>query len=175
MMEHTQIIIKGTDLQSAYGVYLVLIKDQGKTFYYVGQTGDAKYISARSPFYRIAAHLGYSKSTQNQVYKALSNHLKIDFSEPRKARGEMELWLVDKTLDIHYFKVDDFDFLDESKDEHKHLHSDKRRKTLALETALLQELHGKKKMIRLNSNSKSYSHFHDATPQAQEIIQFLGL
>lgn len=175
MMEHSQITIKGTDLQSAYGVYVVLIKDQEKTFYYVGQTGDAKYISARSPFYRIAAHLGYSTSTQNQVYKALSEQLGIDLFDSRKAREEMENWLADKKLDIHYFKVDDFEFLDELMEEHKQEHTDKRRKTLALETALLQELEGKKGMVRLNKNAVSYSQFRSAVPQAQEIIQILGL
>jgi hypothetical protein len=51
--------IKGTLLQSSYGVYIVEIKhvDEPKSFLYIGQTGDSNHITARSPFYRLSAHL----------------------------------------------------------------------------------------------------------------------
>src|SRR5690554_2757169 len=153
--KHTQITIKGSDLKSTYGVYIILIKDalEIPTHYYIGQTGDAKHISARSAFYRIAAHLGYSKSTQNQLFKGIVKDQNFHNDDNREVRKKVEAWLKDKTLEIHFYKTDDFDFLKEGKKEHPKNHKEhtiKRRKTLALETALLHELEKTSKLVRIN-------------------------
>jgi hypothetical protein len=171
---HSHISIKGSDLVSAYGVYLVLIKDQDKNYCYVGQTGDAKYISARSPFYRLAAHLSYGKSTQNQVYEGLKKALELQSGELRKEREDLEKWLQDKTIDIHFFKTDDFMFLSET-DENKETHKNKRRRTLELETALIIELKKNSTITLMNKTEVSYKEYKIALPKAKEIIKSLGL
>jgi hypothetical protein len=47
--------VKGQFLMSAYAVYLIEIQNGNEKYYYVGQTGDPKALSARSPYYRLAA------------------------------------------------------------------------------------------------------------------------
>jgi hypothetical protein len=180
--KHTQITIKGSDLESTYGVYIILIKDANDepTHYYVGQTGDAKHISARSAFYRIAAHLGYSTSTQNQIFKAIVKDQEFHDTDNRNVRRKVEAWLKDKTLEIHFYKTDDFEFLKEGKEEHPENHEKhtiKRRITLALETALLQELEKTSKLIRMNKDEGlvTYSKFEDQLENARLIIKELGL
>lgn len=179
--KHTQITIKGSDLESTYGVYIILIKDANDkpTHYYIGQTGDAKHISASSAFYRIAAHLGYSKSTQNQLFKGIKKHLKIkDDVENREVRKKVEAWLKDKTLEIHFYKTADFEFLKEGRKKHPENHSDhndKRRVTLALETALLQELGKSTKLVCMNKSNVTYIEFEGKLDDAREIIKELEL
>jgi hypothetical protein len=167
-MDHTTITIQGKDLTSTYGVYIVLINDADIIYYYVGQTGDALKISARGPFYRIAAHLGYSKSTQNQVYEMLKKVLKL------VDRAAMEQWLRDKEISIHFFRTDDFVFM-----EHNHenfgSHIERRRKTLSLESSLLQLLEGQTDKVRLNRAPKSYKNHQDSICEAEKIIESLGL
>jgi hypothetical protein len=181
--KHTKITIEGSDLESTYGVYIILIKNVNKkpTHYYIGQTGDAKYISARSAFYRIAAHLGYSTSTQNQIFKAIVEDQDFGNNDNREVRKKVEAWLKDKTLEIHFYKTADFEFLKEGKGEfpenHK-VHTNKRRVTLALETALLHELEKKKaNLTRMNKDSGlvTYKKFEDQLENAREIIKDLNL
>jgi len=181
--KHTKITIPGSDLESTYGVYIILIKNakEKPTHYYIGQTGDAKHISARSAFYRIAAHLGYSTSTQNQLFKAIVEDQDFGNHDNREVRKKVEAWLKDKTLEIHFYKTADFEFLKEGRKEHAknhENHTDKRRVTLALETALLQELEKKKtNLTRMNKDSGlvTYKKFEDQLKNACEIIKQLEL
>lgn len=180
--KHSQITIKGSDLASTYGVYLILIKDNNDPkairLCYIGQTGDAKHISARSAFYRIAAHLGYSKSTQNQVFKAVVKHLGLhEKMDNRLVREKVEAWFADKTLDIHFYKTDDFEFLEESDDrKHKNygIHKDKRRKTLILETALLHVLKDRDDVKLMNESLRSVTDFGEGIEEAERILGELG-
>lgn len=174
-LNKTLIEVHGNWLTSAYGVYIIEITYNKKDkYYYVGQTGDAKAISARSPFYRIAAHLGYSKNTQNQVYEGLKEKLDI------KSRKEMEDWLANVNLKIHFFKTDDYQFCDEREgsEAFKKFKQDKhlplRRKTLALETALLQTIQDKKYKI-LNKSFTTYRKYKDAVDQAKQIWTKIGI
>ena len=153
---HSQISNKGSDLESTYGVYIIFIKDKNDNpiYFYVGQTGDAKHISARSSFYRIAAHLSYTKSTQNQIFKAIVTKTKLsetkkyedlEKQEKREVRKKVEAWLKDKTIEMLFYKTADFEFLDEEKEDNQKLHLDLRKQTLALETALIQVVEDTKK------------------------------
>jgi hypothetical protein len=57
-------------------VWNVILRD-GRSFYYVGRTGDSSSPKAQSPFSRVSGHLGPNKHAN-----ALKNHLaqhKIDF------------------------------------------------------------------------------------------------
>lgn len=65
--------IEGKHLESAYSVYIIEVnnKENNKEskYYYIGQTGDSQYITARSPLRRLMGHLTDIKSsTQNQVF-----------------------------------------------------------------------------------------------------------
>lgn len=166
MPDHDYIAIHGSLLQSKYGVYIIHVLHQSAgAFYYIGQTGDAKVISARSSFYRLAAHLGYHKSTQNQVYEALKK--KTGISD----RYELEKWLSQAEIRMYFFKVEDFVPMIKT-DENNEKHHTKRRKTLALETALLET--GKRKgKILLNATGKSYKDYQGSMDKAEQIWNML--
>ncbi len=158
--------IAGNLLGNKYGVYIVQIDCNGSSYFYVGQTGDAKYISARSSFYRLAAHLAYGKSTQNQVYEALRGKVGTDTS-----REEMENWLNDASIEMFFFPTDDFVYLEESR-ENKDMHHGKIRKTLALETALIKI--GKDRGLEiLNTNEVTYKKYQASLSKADEIWQIV--
>lgn len=151
--EYLSLEINGNLLQSSYSVYIVEIKhlNEDKIYYYIGQTGDTKEISARSPFYRISAHLGYYKSTQNQIYEGLLK--KLGFPE-KGFRQKMEDWFKESKIKIHYFKTDDFEFMDREIADNLNNHHIKRRKTLQLETELINVL--KERGALLNLSEKGY-------------------
>lgn len=158
--------LNGNLLVSKYGVYIVRIEHgEADIFYYVGQTGDAKYITARSSFYRLAAHLSYGKSTQNQVYAALQK--RTDITD----RYAFERWLEDASIKMYFFKVSDFQNLTEST-ENKEIHIRKRRETLALETALLEKGRSMNKIL-LNSEGVTFRDYHHMEDQAAEIWKIL--
>jgi hypothetical protein len=160
--EYQCLEIKGELLSSAYSVYVVEITNHSSNYYYVGQTGDAKVISARSPFYRLAAHLGYSKSTQNQIYRGLQSKLGLS------NREEMEKWFFTSTLKMHYFKISDFTFLDALNESHLASHHTLRRKTLIYETALIRELKAIHSENVLNLSEVTYK---IADPSSNAFVQ----
>jgi hypothetical protein len=185
--DQSSLIIHGKDLISAYAVYVVIIMDikAHRKYIYVGQTGDAKHLSARSSFYRMAAHLGYSKSTQNQIYRGLvkvnefsSNN--IENESNRIYREKMELWLADKDIISHRFKLADFEFLEDNVPRsHKNYqtHTSKRRQTLKVETALLQKLKNiqSSKLILLNESLMTFKQHKEGNHVANQIINLLKL
>lgn len=80
-----KIKIEGKQFYSAYLVYVIKIIAPEATYFYVGQTGDRHYISARPAFRRLAAHFsdqGYA--TDNQVYRQLAYKvLKLENADKR--------------------------------------------------------------------------------------------
>ncbi len=69
-MMTTKIRIEGDALASAYAVYIIELSHNGKQYFYIGQTGDSHYITARPCFRRLVGHLeNKNRSTQNQIYK----------------------------------------------------------------------------------------------------------
>ena len=69
-----KIEIDGRQFKTAYLVYIVKLTSQSRgPFYYVGQTGDRNYMTARPAFRRLAGHFsdqGYS--TENQIYRQIA-------------------------------------------------------------------------------------------------------
>lgn len=62
--------LQGEQFRRAYLLYIVEICHGKEKYYYVGQTGDNRYITARPAFRRLAAHFeDTGNSTQNQVYR----------------------------------------------------------------------------------------------------------
>ena len=104
--------------QSAYYVHVLTIVHKTKgAYYYVGQTGDRKHVSARSPFYRLMGHFNtynFSKSTDAQLVKGLFANNLIKEDEGQSKRVCVEEAIVNKTITIQakYFKLNDFDSLD---------------------------------------------------------------
>ena len=179
--EHNHITIQGKDLVSAYAVYVIIIKDEKHKYIYIGQTGDAKHLSARASFYRIAAHLGYSKSTQNQLFNGIVNELGWNDDEQRVKREKFENWISNKTIENHSFKLNDFEYLEEVKDRnhdnYEH-HKSLRRQTLKVETALIQKLKLREHELNitvLNKSNKSISKYEEGNPVAQQILKDLNL
>jgi hypothetical protein len=69
-----KIEIEGRQFKSAYLVYLIkLSSDIHGQYFYVGQTGDRNYLSARPAFRRLAGHLSdHGNSTENQIYRQIA-------------------------------------------------------------------------------------------------------
>lgn len=101
--------------KSAYYVYVLMVQHKTKGFFfYIGQTGDKKYTSARSPFYRLWGHFNpyNSKSgTDNQIIKGLLKYGLIIKEDKQSLR-----YVIDKAFENNdisfsakYFKIFDFD------------------------------------------------------------------
>lgn len=68
--------IDGKCLKSTYSVYIIEIISAKDKYFYIGQTGDSNYVSARSPLRRLIGHLSYTKSSnENQIIKAIARRL----------------------------------------------------------------------------------------------------
>jgi hypothetical protein len=115
-MDYYKISIAGKQFEKHYLIYIIQLRHQSKkTYYYVGQTGDRNYKTARPAFRRLAGHLedqGYS--TQNQLYKAIVEQIlkknpgaKKSFSNELKA--EVSSYLVQSDIDMYVFPVLQFD------------------------------------------------------------------
>jgi hypothetical protein len=113
-MEKYHFILNGAEcFRCAYTVYIIEIKhNQNGSFYYIGQTGDKKYKSARAPFYRLAGHLNeQNKSTENQVYKGIVYKiLKMDWSNENKEfiKNKVNEYLIQTTIKMSIYQYKDF-------------------------------------------------------------------
>lgn len=158
--------ISGTFFRSGYAVYVVEIAHQptAKKYYYLGQTGDAHYLMARSPFYRMSGHFEYGASTQNQVFKGLCKLLDIkDKDDPREKREAVEAFLVESEIRYHVFRLHDFSYQDENEAEHKR----RRHSTLVVETALLRRFKEQYGKALLNSKLTSLKREPTETEKVQ--------
>lgn len=108
--------LSGVQFRRAYLLYVIEICHDQKGYFYVGQTGDNKYITARPAFRRLSGHLGDTgKSTQNQVYRYIATDIlgyeeargKTAFSE--EVKQAVEDFLVDSTVRMHVYQVCAFD------------------------------------------------------------------
>ena len=115
-MDHYKIHIEGKQFEKHYLIYIIRLKYQNKyNHYYIGQTGDRFYRTARPAFRRLAGHLedkGYS--TQNQLYKGIANQiLKLEFepkkSFPDKVKDAVSQYLEQSEIDMFVFPVMKFD------------------------------------------------------------------
>lgn len=167
-MTVNSIEIKGEFFQSSYAVYVVEIahRPSQKKYFYIGQTGDAHYPIARSPFYRMGGHFEYRKSTQNQIFKGLCRMLLIDEEmDIRGKREAFEAFLVESSVTYYVFPLADFCYSNTV----KKVHRDKRHITLAVETALLQKF--KKKYGDALLNKSLVSLKREPTNNEEEMIE----
>lgn len=102
----------GEQFRRAYLLYIIEIQHNNERHYYIGQTGDRHYKTARPAFRRLLGHLEDSeKSTQNQIYKYIvskvSNYSKsIEFGGyTEECKQAVEDYLVDSSLRMHVYRV----------------------------------------------------------------------
>lgn len=92
-------------------------------------TGDRKYKTARSPFYRMAGHFNQlESSTQNQVIKGLKN--KLDIKDVENALPNMR-------FTYYSYLIDSFDKNDTS------THHEKRKKAEEIESFIINKMRAK--------------------------------
>ena len=139
-MIKTKIKIEGAALASAYSVYIITVSYATKKYYYIGQTGDGHYITARPPFRRLVGHLeNKNNSTQNQIYKFIAHEVlnikkrenKVDFT--LREKEAIEQILTQSTIEMIEYKLETFDF-----HASKQIHTEKRRKVLEFEKQVIQ-------------------------------------
>lgn len=108
--------LPGAQFRRAYLLYVIEICHERERYFYVGQTGDNRYITARPAFRRLSGHLDDTgRSTQNQVYRYIATEIlrykeasrKAVFSE--KVKQDVEDFLVDSTVRMHIYRVRPFE------------------------------------------------------------------
>jgi hypothetical protein len=73
-MDYFTIQVEGLQFKKSYLIYVIEInhRNNGK-YFYIGQTGDRNYRTARPAFRRLAAHfIDQGNSTENQVYRQIA-------------------------------------------------------------------------------------------------------
>lgn len=126
IQEPTIIELKPEWFKSGYYVYIVAIEYQAYKYFYVGMTGDRKYATARSPFYRMGGHFTQlESSTQNQIIKGLRKRLNV---------RDIDAALLEIKFTYYCYLIDEFD------KEKLDLHKDKRNKAEKIESYLIQKL-----------------------------------
>jgi hypothetical protein len=107
-MSFAYLRLTGELTRPAYSVYAYRIVHKGNIYTYIGKTGDAAYISARSPIRRISGHFSFgSASTENQFIrsvaeKILGKNWVADYATPRPEIGEdRDAWELQRALFRH--------------------------------------------------------------------------
>jgi len=137
-------------LKSMYSIYVIVLNNNMEKYYYIGQTGDRKHLSARSPFYRLTGHLDKQESsTQNQIYKGIMEKiLKIKYD--KNTYENVENYFENLQLKMYNFPIFEFNYNATNEE-----HTEKRQIVEVIENILLNELAkiiGKNKII-----NKKYS------------------
>lgn len=147
-IKHIEISFNADWFESCYSVYLLTIKKNTKEiYYYIGQTGDRKHISARSPFYRLMGHYSPYKGTDTQLVNGLIKFKLINKPEGKSLRVCLEDAFYNKHISVKadYFKIKGFD---------ETTHADKRMLVENVEQLLIDHfLKNKKKLFNDTSSS----------------------
>jgi hypothetical protein len=110
------LMLEGKHFQRQYLLYIVEITHGNDKYYYVGQTGDNNYITARPAFRRLAGHLeDVGRSTQNQIYRYLaveilgiSEAARKDSTFDEKIKQAVEDYLVGSTVKMYVYSLQPF-------------------------------------------------------------------
>lgn len=110
------ITLEGKHFQRQYLLYIVEIIHKSDKFYYIGQTGDNNYVTARPAFRRLSGHLeDGGRSTQNQIYRFLAvNVLGISDAAGKssmfdeKIKQAVEDFLVGSTVKMYVYPLQPF-------------------------------------------------------------------
>jgi hypothetical protein len=119
-----RIELPGAHFRRAYLLYVIEISHGKERYFYVGQTGDNNYVTARPAFRRLSGHLDDTgQSTQNQVYRYIATNIlghegaasKAPF--PKAVKQDVEDFLVKCAVLMHIYRVKPFK-PDASRDNH---------------------------------------------------------
>jgi hypothetical protein len=109
--------LEGKHFKRQYLLYVIEITHGNEKYYYVGQTGDNHYLTARPAFRRLAGHLADDGgSTENQVYRYLASEV-LGFPEVAKTgssinarvRQAVENYMVDSTVKMFVYPLQPFE------------------------------------------------------------------
>ena len=111
-MEPFEIKIDGKQFEKYYLIYVIIINhnEKGK-YYYVGQTGDRCYKTARPAFRRLAGHFSdIGQSTENQVYrqiieKILKKNIEKNMKFEDKIKNSVTKFLIDCEIKMKVFPI----------------------------------------------------------------------
>jgi hypothetical protein len=114
-MPDIRIELPGAQFRRAYLLYVIGIRHNKEQYFYVGQTGDNNYITARPAFRRLSGHMDDTgQSTQNQVYRYIATNI-LGHKEaaskgpfPEAVKQDVEDFLVDSTVLMHIYRVKPF-------------------------------------------------------------------
>lgn len=166
VLEHIQLNFNSTWFQTAYYFYLLTIKKSNSpVFYYAGQTGDRKHTTARSPFYRLTAHLKPYNGTDSQLANAIyEKGLLHEFGYENNGYG-LEQAFYKKELEVKadYFKLLDFNGLE---------HKQKRKFSEDVEQLIIRQIPRDK---LLNKITKKKIENAEAEKMATQIIKKLKI
>lgn len=131
--------LTGEHFRRRYLLYVVEVSHGTSRYFYVGQTGDTRVITARPVFRRLAAHLEDRKSTQNQVYQYVAHDiLGVSQSEGKATafteatREAVEKYLVGSHIKMYAYQLERFQS-DATSEEHASI----RRKTQKMESQII--------------------------------------
>lgn len=104
--------LRGEQFKRGYLIYVIDLDHDTNHYYYIGQTGDRNYVTARPAFRRLSGHFeDRTKSTQNQIYKFIVNNI-IAKDENGQSQNydenikqAVEDFLVDSNISMHIYKV----------------------------------------------------------------------
>lgn len=165
-MEKKNISLNGNYFRREYVVYIIEIIRGNSKYYYIGQTGDNKHLTARPGLRRLFGHLDdVGQSTQNQIYRYIATKiLEIKEASEKKAFSEaikqkVEDFIVSSTINMHIYSMEVF-----NPDVSKEQHMQKVHKVCNLENALLQDFVARGKNVlnekipkkRININNLVY-------------------
>ena len=115
-MDYFSIDIDGRQFRKSYLIYVVEIihKNKGQ-FFYIGQTGDRNYLTARPAFRRLGGHFSdQGHSTENQVYRQIAvKVLELKGAEKRATfsptiKKAVSDFLVNSKTKMHVFPIRNF-------------------------------------------------------------------
>lgn len=164
-----KIELKGNVFKKAYLVYIVEItsNNYGK-YFYIGQTGDRNYPTARPAFRRLAGHFsdqGYS--TENQIYRQIAvKILGFESAKEKKTFTEevkeaVSEFIINSKIEMHVFPIAKFSS-NITPDKHK----EKRRFTEKIENELINHLiktFGTEKILNKKHTPVQYDTFDSIT------------
>lgn len=141
--------LKGEFFRRRYLLYVVELQHGRSRYYYVGQTGDTRVITARPVFRRLAAHLEDRKSTQNQVYQYIAHDIlgypkeegtKVAFAE--QTRTAVEEYLVATEVSMHVYYLEPFKPTISRRE-----HVKRRRNTQRMESQVIDLFHRNRRRV----------------------------
>jgi len=142
-MNSFEITIGPDWITSGYYLYVVRIDYKQKQYFYIGQTGDNHYHTARAPLYRIGGHFAKGTSTENQIVKYFKSKI---LENDNETPFELEQKLKKSSLKYKFWKICDYDPTDDKVTEHKA----KRMLVQAIEHYIIHKLQDRKELVVFN-------------------------